>query len=315
MGVVAAAAIGTGLVTTQIRTVDIVVQNPAGKREIRFWTFHHTVRGALAQAKIRLFPHDKVSPGLKAQLNGHVIRITRAIPVTVKTAHRIFKDWTTDYRVGAVLSALGIRLGPLDVVQPGLMAALKGPTTVTVWRRQWVKETTTEPIPYPVQHQPDADLASGDSVILQSGANGLLETIKRILLQDGRPIASQVLSVRVADPPRPEIVGYGTAPAVARGGAPVVFARRIPMVATAYWPNPAWSDGYTALGWKAQYGVVAVDPRVIPLGSRVFVPGYGFAVAADTGGAIVGNRIDLCFDSESQALAWGVREVNVYVVQ
>ncbi|MCL6562609.1 MAG: G5 domain-containing protein [Firmicutes bacterium] len=315
MGIVAAAAIGTGLVTTQIRYADIVVQSPAGKREVKFWTFHHTVREVLAQAKLRVFPHDKVSVGLKDQVNGQVIRITRAIPVTVQTAHRKLKTWTTDYRVSAVLSALGIRLGPLDVVKPSLSTALQGPAEIAVYRRQWVEQTSESPIPYPVQHQADAELVSGDSVILQTGANGIAKTIRRILLQDGQPIASQVVSTVVAEPPRPEIIGYGTASVVARGGAPVTFSRRIPMIATAYWPNPAWSGGYTATGMRAQYGVVAVDPRVIPLGSRVYVPGYGMAIAADTGSAIVGNRIDLCFNTAAQAVDWGVREVNVYVAQ
>jgi 3D (Asp-Asp-Asp) domain-containing protein len=87
--------------------------------------------------------------------------------------------------------------------------------------------------------------------------------------------------------------------------------RTLTVVATAYWPDPRWSSGYTATGMRAQYGVVAVDPSVIPLGSRLYVPGYGEAVAADTGSAIVGDRIDVCFDSPGPAEAWGVRTVTI----
>ncbi|MBV8280915.1 MAG: 3D domain-containing protein [Candidatus Eremiobacteraeota bacterium] len=88
------------------------------------------------------------------------------------------------------------------------------------------------------------------------------------------------------------------------------------MEATAYtaWTATSNPTGRTATGMQAGYGVVAVDPRVIRLGSRVFVPGYGLAIAADTGGAIVGNRIDLRMESVRDAIVFGRRPVKVYVV-
>ena len=82
---------------------------------------------------------------------------------------------------------------------------------------------------------------------------------------------------------------------------------------TAYWPDPSWSNGYTATGMRAQYGVVAVDPSVIPLGTHLYVPGYGQAIAADTGGAIRGDHIDVCFNTASQAIAWGVQYLTVSI--
>ena len=72
--------------------------------------------------------------------------------------------------------------------------------------------------------------------------------------------------------------------------------------------------GYTARGTYVQHGTIAVDPRVIPLGSQVYVPGYGWARALDTGGAIQGNTIDLWFPSASQCYQWGCRTVTVTVV-
>jgi 3D (Asp-Asp-Asp) domain-containing protein len=88
------------------------------------------------------------------------------------------------------------------------------------------------------------------------------------------------------------------------------------MEATAYtaWTATSHPTGRTASGTPAGYGVVAVDPRIIRLGSHVFVPGYGLAVASDTGGAIRGNRIDLCMESVRDALIFGRRPVKVYVV-
>lgn len=85
------------------------------------------------------------------------------------------------------------------------------------------------------------------------------------------------------------------------------------MEATAYHPSDGDGLGITATGTKAGYGTVAVDPEVIELGSSVYVPGYGMAVAADTGGAIIGNRIDLCMETFDECWDFGRRDVDVFV--
>jgi 3D (Asp-Asp-Asp) domain-containing protein len=84
------------------------------------------------------------------------------------------------------------------------------------------------------------------------------------------------------------------------------------MVATAYTASCGGCDGMTAIGHRAGHGIVAVDPRVIPLGTRLYIPGYGPAIAGDTGGAIIGHRIDLGFDSWRDAMLFGRRDVTVY---
>ena len=86
------------------------------------------------------------------------------------------------------------------------------------------------------------------------------------------------------------------------------------MEATAYLPSDGGGSGITAMGIPATYGVVAVDPGIIPLGSRVYIPGYGEAIAADTGGAIYGYRIDLCMESYYEAMDFGRRTVTVYLL-
>ena len=72
--------------------------------------------------------------------------------------------------------------------------------------------------------------------------------------------------------------------------------------------------GKTATGIPAAKGVIAADPRVIPLGTRVYVDGYGEAIAADVGSAIKGNRIDVCFDTHEEAWSWGVKQTKVYIL-
>ena len=86
------------------------------------------------------------------------------------------------------------------------------------------------------------------------------------------------------------------------------------MEATAYLPTDGSATGTTAMGIPARRGVVAVDPRVIPLGSRVYIPGYGVAIAADTGGAIKGEKVDLCMETYGECMNFGRRNIEVYVL-
>jgi len=94
--------------------------------------------------------------------------------------------------------------------------------------------------------------------------------------------------------------------------------RTLTMLATAYDPGPGsngqWA-GISYLGTPLHYGIVAVDPNVIPLGSRLYIEGYGEGYAADTGGAIKGNRIDLCFNTYEEAMDFGMKNVKVTILE
>ena len=93
------------------------------------------------------------------------------------------------------------------------------------------------------------------------------------------------------------------------------YVREYDMEATAYLPTDGDGNGITASGMLAERGVVAVDTDVIPLGTRLYIPGYGMAIAGDTGGAIYGERIDLCMESYGEAMEFGRRWVKVYVLE
>ena len=84
--------------------------------------------------------------------------------------------------------------------------------------------------------------------------------------------------------------------------------------ATAYSPEQPGLSNYTATGIRAEHGVIAVDPSVIPLGTYVYIPGYGVAIAADTGGAIRGNKIDVAFDTVAEAWQFGRQRITIYIL-
>ena len=111
------------------------------------------------------------------------------------------------------------------------------------------------------------------------------------------------------------VVDAGTLSALERAQEqPSRFGRSINMKATAYSRFAPGCGSYTARGNLLHKGLVAVDPNVIPLGTRLYIPGYGFAIADDTGGAIKGHIIDLAFDSHQEAINFGVRHITVYIL-
>lgn len=160
-----------------------------------------------------------------------------------------------------------------------------------------------EPIPFTTVKKPSPSLRSGSSRTLRNGVNGIKETTFRAVLQQVRSEAKrEVISTKIIKHPVPEIVEIGRRSSLPSRG--YFSGRRVlSMVATTYDPYHCGGSGSgrTRTGLLGGYGVVAVDPKFIPMGTRLFIEGYGYAVAADTGGAIKGNRIDLGIDSKHDA--------------
>jgi len=170
------------------------------------------------------------------------------------------------------------------------------------------------PVSYQVRTVFDANVPIGERQISRQGSSGkAVETVRRVY-EGSKMVFMTIVSDQVVRQPQDEIVAIGAKlPETSRGEPLGRVVATLPAVdATAYWADPQWSNGRTATGVPAQYGVIAVDPSVIPLGTRLYVAGYGYGVAADTGGAIIGDRIDLCFDTAAQALGWGRQMVTVY---
>ena len=94
----------------------------------------------------------------------------------------------------------------------------------------------------------------------------------------------------------------------------VKHGTRVHVTATAYSRYDPGCGPYTASGTPVRHGVIAVDPSFIPLGTQVYIPGYGKAVAEDTGGAIKGSIIDLAFDTSEEAMDFGRRELDIYIL-
>ena len=174
-------------------------------------------------------------------------------------------------------------------------------------------ETRIVEVPVEVQYERVDTLPKGEEKVLQEGAVGLDEVEEEIHYKQGDVIDTKELQRKTITPMQPKVVQVGTREVeVSRSYDRV--REVITMEATAYLPTDGGGDGITATGIRARHGVVAVDPNVIPLGTRVYIPGYGEAIAADTGGDIVGNRIDVVLEDYGSAMQFGRRTVDVYIL-
>lgn len=266
---------------------------------------------------------DYVHPSLDTPLADNlVIDYAPAISVKLITAAGSKTITTTASDVGSLLEEEGIDLGPHDVVRPSLDDPLIANSTVHIMRIvQWVSKQHNR-VAQRTIHVIDFALPPGEQRVLKSGSPGLTETMVDYTQTDGR-LKKHVLGHRIVRRPQPRVIadGVGTRAAIAqfahRGLQKMSYiaSQALDMVATAYTAQCIGCSGFTASGVHAGHGIVAVDPRIIPLGTKLYIPGYGFAIAGDTGGAIVGNRIDLGFDSLSDALGFGRRMVKVYTLK
>jgi 3D (Asp-Asp-Asp) domain-containing protein len=172
-------------------------------------------------------------------------------------------------------------------------------------------ETRTKRISSSVRYVFSRLVRRGQIQKIQVGQDGKKEERWEITYQDGKPVGKKLVSSEVT-PAKPTLFGISREGfAVSRGS--FSRSRVLNLVATGYHAMVT-GTGRTRLGYRAGFGHVAVDPRVIPLRSLLYVEGYGFAIASDTGGAIKGRRIDLCFADRSVANRFGHRRVRVHVL-
>jgi 3D (Asp-Asp-Asp) domain-containing protein len=213
------------------------------------------------------------------------------------------------------LREAGILLGPLDRVEPALNQPVHAGDRIQVSRVEMsvIREEIIEPHEKMVLEDPD--LRPGIVVRVREGQDGKVLREVRVWKKDGVETQRGVLSEKRRQKRIDAVEMWGTASLPSRGAA---VRRCLIMEATAYDPGPIscgrFADGRTSTGLKAGKGVVAVDPRVIPLGSSLYIEGYGLAVAGDVGGAIKGMRIDLGFDTYREAIRYGRRKVRVYLL-
>lgn len=186
------------------------------------------------------------------------------------------------------------------------------------------------PDPVQTRYEPNSSLAWGEEVVAQEGADGVIPHHYRVQVVDGKAVSSLHLGVGESTM-QERVIQYGTRTKHAKvkvldyeggtitvNGKELSYSKSLRMIGTAYTAGIGAVDNVTATGTQVRVGVVAVDKRVIPLGSKLFIEAakgsyiYGIAVAEDTG--VRGNVIDLYMNSYEDCVRFGRRDLNVYIL-
>ncbi|HYE80683.1 MAG TPA: 3D domain-containing protein [Clostridia bacterium] len=322
---IAVAAVCLILATSYVYSAmkkDITIEDIDGVKAIS--TFKNTVEDVFEENNIGIKPQDKVSLDMSSKLeDGMNIKISRARKITVNSDGKDVVLLTTAPDVKSALGEAQIQLGDKDRVIPAMDTAINGDTRIEVVRVEEKIVKQEMKMDFTNQINKSDKLDKGIVTVVKKGSPGLKELAIKVIFENGKEVKREIAEEKILKEPVNGIIEEGTRTTfVSSRGQVTRFVRALKMTATAYdatfescgkHPDHPYY-GITYSGLKVRPGIVAVDPKVVPLGTHLYVEGYGEALAADIGGAIKGNRIDLYYESPKDVARYGKRTVKVYIL-
>lgn len=259
------------------------------------------------------------------------IVISRLIPINVLVDGETRAVSVPEGTVADTLKFLEISTSPDDIVSEPLDRAIEDGLSITVNRVEVNEVTEREPIPFATEVKKSDSLSRGEFKIEVAGVNGEKDVTKRIKYIDGKPSQVEVLAENILKAPVNQVKIVGTKPtakhragrvSISEENGTIVdengnvhhYSKTLTGRVTAYTASEGGST--TSSGLPVAVGRVAVDRRKIPFGTRLFVPGYGICVAADTGGALMSGRtlVDVYLNTLAECRRWGVKNCKVYIL-
>ncbi len=297
------------------------------------WTTDSKVENILAKAGIEVGEYDEVTPSMNQNVGeDRSIAIQKAFEVTLNDGGEDKRIWSTSTTVADFLKRENIQMNGDDRLDGNAEELLAPNAIVKIVRVEKVTDVVEEPTNFAVETRKDSDLLKGREKIVQAGEKGSVSKEFAIVKENGVEISRTLLAEKVVKEPTKKIVAVGSKVVVAsaattsnnasvsvsRNNSPSAGGNEFYVSASAYTASCNGCSGITSTGLNLNTNpnlkVIAVDPKVIPLGSKVWVEGYGYAVAGDTGSAIKGNRIDLHMPTQSAAVSFGRRQVKVKII-
>lgn len=285
---------------------------------ISTYVYSKTVEDALSEAGIKVNEYDKLSLDRKADLKSvKSLDILRAKSVNIVSDGKEETVYTTLNKVGELLDERKVAVNDDSLLITPREIEITDGLKIEIIKKVYEEISETEVVPFTTEKKANYNMDKGNTRVARNGADGEKQVTYRVLKHNGEIIEKEKISEKVTKNPISKLIEYGTVTAsVSSRGDSLRYKKVIDCKATAY-----CLKGRTASGRYTERGVVAVDPRVIPLGSRLYIETpdgrfvYGHAVAADTGGSIKGNKVDLYMETRSECLNFGVRNVKVYVLE
>lgn len=305
----------------QARQIEITVDG-----EIQtLTTTDDLVSEILAKANVSVTEHDAITPAADAEVGPkNKIAIEKAFEVTLLDGNEEKKVWSTSTTVADFLKLYNIQLSEFDRVKQKMDELVVPNSEIQVVRVEKVTDVVEEETNFAVETKKEDSLLKGKEKVVQDGVNGTVSRTYEVVKENGKEVSRNMVNEKIIKEPTKKVVAVGTkvvTASVSRGAnssATPSTGKEFYVTATAYTANCNGCSGVTATGVNLKSNpnlkIIAVDPGVIPLGSKVWVEGYGYAVAGDTGGAIKGNKIDVFMPSKSKAYDFGRQKVRVKVL-
>ncbi len=261
------------------------------------------------------------------------IKVQRLQSVTVHLGENVIQTTTYGESLEALFVRLGIVIDDSVVVSMPLDSVTYDGMDVRVDRVSEATESYTMEMPFETSYCDDPTMAAGEEKILVAGQVGQMICTANVTYVNGVESQRNVYQQTVTVEPVTQIVARGTGemvgqesdmPLIGDGfivlptGEVLTYIRKDSFVATAYTHMDDGCDEFTANGAPVKWGVVAVDPKVVPYGTRMFIVSndgayvYGLSTAEDCGGAIQDKRLDLYMPTLEEAFQFGVRNCTVY---
>lgn len=237
--------------------------------------------------------------------------------VDVYVDGKIISARGTDRRVENVLRNSKIGFGPLDIIQPDIGQRLKPGQAIRITRVEEKVVANQEILPYTVTSRSETGNSLRPAEV-QRGYYGKRWRQVKIKYHDQREFSREIIKETIEQKKVYKLILKNKQGKTIRE-YDLTKAKSMWMTATSYYPYdpmcyPGGDGIHTFLGYVLRRGLVAVDPKVIPLRTRLYIPGYGYAYAADTGNAIKGKKIDLSLNTRKESEKFGKRPMKVYVL-
>lgn len=239
-------------------------------------------------------------------LGGYLLLKKEHITLVVNNNEQIVSTFKS--KVKDLLDENNISYDNDDKIIPSLNSKLKDKMTIKVIDIAKKTEKEFRDIPYDTQIIEDKNIEKGKIQIDADGQNGKKELLYETVYHDGKLVEKKLSKEIILKDPINKIVKKGTNEEfiVASRGS---NSRRMIVEATAY-----AGDGITSTGTTPKWGTIAVDPKIIPYGSKVYIPKFNMTFTAeDCGGAIKGNMIDIFMNSNKEAYKWGRHNIEIYI--
>lgn len=289
-------------------------------KESKYWTTADTVGEFLKEQNIVVEEHDKLNVEQDSKIKNNLkITLEKAFSIKLVDGGKEKQVLTTSTTVADFLEQQGIKLNDLDRVEPKLTEKIQKDSVVNIIRVEKVTDVVEETIDFAVENRNDHTLAKGSQKVIQQGEKGLKKKEFEVILENGKEVSRKLIKEEVVKNSKTKIVAIGTKEILQTTSRGDQIVNEFYVEATAYTAYCNGCNGYTATGIDLRANpnmkVIAVDPSVIPLGTKVWVEGYGYAIAADTGKHINGKRIDLFFPTKTDAYRWGRKTVKIRILK